>query len=340
MIEYKSKIDEIDIQDWRSFVLNHFNGNIFQTPEYYKVLEQSQEFEPIFIGAFQNKSLTGILLGVIQSENIKYIKPLTSRCIVWGGPLAYDNEIAKHLLHTLNSTISKRVLYAQFRNIKSVKYLDKSFLAAGYEYENHLDILIDLRKGSEVLWNEMNKNRRKEIKKGLKKGVYVDIINLNEDPSSNLEELYRILKLLYKKIGLPFPSINFFENAIKIFEPIGFMKTFVAKFSGKIIGFRMVLIYKDLIYDWYAASDPKYLEYRPNDILPWEIIKWGSENGYETFDFGGAGKPNEQYGVREYKERFGGTMVSFGRYYKKLQPTKLKISSLAFHVWSSYKKLF
>jgi len=56
------------------------------------------------------------------------------------------------------------------------------------------------------------------------------------------------------------------------------------------------------------------LEYRPNDVLPWHIFLWGKQNGFKVFDFGGAGKPNIPYGVRDYKLKFGGKLVNFGRF--------------------------
>ena len=37
------------------------------------------------------------------------------------------------------------------------------------------------------------------------------------------------------------------------------------------------------------------------------------EKGYRVYDFGGAGKPNEEYGVREFKAKFGGNLVCYGR---------------------------
>ena len=66
--------------------------------------------------------------------------------------------------------------------------------------------------------------------------------------------------------------------------------------------------------DWYAGADDNYLEFRPNDVLVWEVLKWGKISNYSLFDFGGAGKPNVPYGVRDYKLKFGGELVNFGRF--------------------------
>ena len=52
-------------------------------------------------------------------------------------------------------------------------------------------------------------------------------------------------------------------------------------------------------------------------------MEWGLNNGYSVLDFGGAGKPNEKYGVRDYKMKFGGELVNFGRYTKINNKSKM-----------------
>jgi len=51
----------------------------------------------------------------------------------------------------------------------------------------------------------------------------------------------------------------------------------------------------------------------PNEFIIWEVIKWGAENGYRVLDFGGAGKPDEDSGVRDFKLKFGGDLIEYGR---------------------------
>ena len=40
---------------------------------------------------------------------------------------------------------------------------------------------------------------------------------------------------------------------------------------------------------------------------------WGAENGYRLCNFGGAGKRDEEYGVRDFKAKFGGELICFAR---------------------------
>jgi lipid II:glycine glycyltransferase (peptidoglycan interpeptide bridge formation enzyme) len=69
----------------------------------------------------------------------------------------------------------------------------------------------------------------------------------------------------------------------------------------------------------------RYQSKRPNDILYWEAIKWGCKNDYKIFDFGGAGSPGKKYGVREFKEKFGGNLVNHGRFIKAYKPAIMRV---------------
>jgi lipid II:glycine glycyltransferase (peptidoglycan interpeptide bridge formation enzyme) len=75
----------------------------------------------------------------------------------------------------------------------------------------------------------------------------------------------------------------------------------------------------------------------PNDLVIWEILKWGKENGYRIFDFGGAGRPDREYGVREYKKKFGGATLNLGRYQKVHNRFLMNISVVGFKIWQFFK---
>ena len=46
----------------------------------------------------------------------------------------------------------------------------------------------------------------------------------------------------------------------------------------------------------------------------------GHQNIFQIFDFDGAGKPDIPYCVRDYKKKFGGKLVNYGRYTLVLNP--------------------
>jgi len=304
--------ESINIDKWAEFVKHHDKRNVFQTPEMYFVYKKSGIYEPLVFTAMKGDTICGVVVAYILKEHKGLLGKFSSRAVIWGGPLVSSPEVMHILLSKLNFHLKNKIVYTQFRNIFSVENFRDSFESSGYFFEDHQDILIDLTRGVDFIWENIHKNRKKEIKNGLKKGLNVTQVFLAEQDI--LHDLYDLLQKLYKRIKLPVPPLTFFISAVNNLEKTGYLKTFVAKVEEKIVGFRMILTYGGLIYDWYAASDQNYLNYRPNDVLPWEILKWGCENKYERFDFGGAGKPNEAYGVRDYKLKFGGSLVNYGRY--------------------------
>ena len=115
------------------------------------------------------------------------------------------------------------------------------------------------------------------------------------------------------------------------------LKTFVAVYNDKIIGCRLVLCFGDVVYDWYSGASNEHLDKYPNDFLPWKVMEWASQNGFKCFDFGGAGKPNVHYGVREHKLKFGGELVEFGRFEKIHNRSLMKVGKIGLKLYKCIK---
>ena len=130
--------------------------------------------------------------------------------------------------------------------------------------------------------------------------------------------------------------MTLFEAAFDTLYPLGMVKFLLAKYNGKYIGTRVILLFNETVYDWYAGASQKSLDLYPNDLLVWHVLRWGAENGYKQFDFGGAGKPEVEYGPREFKRRFGGSLVNYGRHVRVSSPFKMHITRTGFYF---YRKL-
>ena len=135
--------------------------------------------------------------------------------------------------------------------------------------------------------------------------------------STDLESLkssYNILKEVYKRAKIPLADIDLFNNALNVLGEKKMIRFLGAYYNEKIIGVMILFAYKGVIYDWYAGSYSEYYKKYPNDLLPWKVFLQFKGDGFTMFDFGGAGKPNVPYGVRDYKKKFGGEFVNLGRY--------------------------
>lgn len=324
-----SNIDSIDIDQWISFVENHPKGNIFQTPNMFDVYQKSKKHNPLIIVVFNiDNAIVGLQVSVVEKTYSNFLGYFTTRSIIKGGPLILNNnkDILDLILKEYINKIKGKAIYTQYRNMWDWGNLKQAFVNNKIIYEDHLDILFDLRKGEEILLKEMKRVRRKGINQSYKKGVKVEVIDLkNKDL---LEETYLILESVYQRIKLPIPSIDFFRNIKRYLgEKVLSLGLYV---ENELIAVRIVFCYKNMIYDWFAGAKHEFLDFRPNDILPWEVMKWGIKNKYEVFDFGGAGKPNVHYGVRDFKLKFGGSLVNYGRFEIIHKPFLMSIAKKGF----------
>ena len=70
-----------------------------------------------------------------------------------------------------------------------------------------------------------------------------------------------------------------------------------------------------MVYEWYVAGlDRDFKKAYPSVMATWAGIKYANDHGYTSFDFMGAGIPSQSYGVREFKSKFGGQLLNFGRF--------------------------
>jgi lipid II:glycine glycyltransferase (peptidoglycan interpeptide bridge formation enzyme) len=332
-----SDYSKIDQKEWKDFVLGHPNGNIFQLPEFYKCYLESSRYDPLIIVILNaNRKIIGLQLSVTETIMDGFLQFLTRRSIVHWGPLIQNNdkEILSFLLDEYNKKVKNKAIYSQYRNGWNFSELNDIFESKDFVYQKHLDLLFDLSKGETKLFNEMKRVRRKGINQALKKGVICKELDLNDDRVLRLT--YHTIHEVYQRIKLPMPEYSFFKI---VQRNLGDMLIGLGLYVGdELIGVRLALVFNNLVYDWYAGAKNDRLQYRPNDVLPWELMKWGMNNGYDNFDFGGAGKPGVPYGVRDFKMKFGGELVEFGRYEKVHKPLLMAVGKLGFKMKQLLKK--
>lgn len=337
-MDYKISTDYklVEIKKWEEFVKNHPEGNVFQTPEMYNVYKSEKNYEPILVVCSNAEDeIVGLVVSVIQREYKGLLGKLSSRSIIWGAPLVKDDniEIFKLLLKEYDKIVKRKAVYTQIRNLWKTDKFKEEFENYGYIYEDHLNILVDLTKSVDELWKEVYSRRRSQINKSERLGVSIKIF----DEPSIIDKSYEILLDVYKRAKLPLAGKEFFIAANKFLGEKEYLKFFGAFFEGKLVGVMYLLCYNQRTYEWYIGSYFDFMRMHPNDLIIWEIFIWGKKNEYSIFDFGGAGSPDKEYGVREYKKKFGGETVNFGRYQKIHKRFLMSISVIGFRFWQFIK---
>jgi serine/alanine adding enzyme len=306
--------NDVDEGTWRNFVERQRHGNVFHTPEMSGVFARAQGHRMSLWAACDPSGSTLALFAPVEVTLVDGpLRPWTSRAIAYGGMLSADDDAGREAAASLLSAYvrqnRRQVLFTELRHLHDASDLGPALRAAGFSHEEHMNYLIRLDRPEGDLWGALSRTAKQRVRSAEKKGVTVE----QATAATQADEAYRLLEDVYRRVRVPLASRSLFEAAMSVLHPRGMLRIFTARLGDRIIGARFLLLHKSRIIDWYAGSDRAFASYSPNELLVWSAQRWGQEHGFEVFDFGGAGRPGERYGPREFKAKFGGELVSFGR---------------------------
>ena len=303
----------IDVSLWKALAKESQVATWFQTQEAFAFFDDLSFLEAFAYAVESDGKLKGIVVGYIQKDGGKMKQFFSRRAIIIGGPLLSD-EIAEEelafLLSALKNGLKKKVIFIETRNFNDYDRWRRVFEQSGFGYDPHYDVQVDTT-SMELVNGKLDRNRKRNIKKALDNGVVID-----ENPSADdLRRLYSMLEELYTtKVKTPLFPFEFFEKLSK--NPSS--RFFLAKNAeGQLLG-GMVCVVLDnrAIYAWLACGDDfNYKALSPSVMVNYASISYAAREGIPRFDFMGAGKPDDGgYGVRDFKLKFGGDLVEYGRF--------------------------
>ena len=306
-----SSITEIDQLQWANLLAQSPTSSFFQTPECYHFYASLSYMKPFVFGVSENDQLVGIICGYVIADG-NFIKRFFSRRAIVPGGLLLDSKISgetlRKLLKAATIELTRRSIYIEIRNYNDYSFFRTSFEESGFSYQPHLNFHVATQSEENVL-KELSSSKRRQIKLSLKAGATVEEAHTNDE----VQDFYVLLKELYKKkVKAPLFSFDFFEKLILLENA----KILVIKFNEEIIGgIVIVLLSKTSVSEWFVCgNDGIEKNLYPSVLATYAGIDFAVKNGFEKFDFMGAGKPDEDYGVREFKSKFGGELVEHGRF--------------------------
>ena len=258
--------------------------------------------------------LVGLVVGYVTKEHSKIKQYFTRRAIIIGGPLLAEdisNEALSMLLISLKNLPSlqggdggRPPIYLETRNFHDYSKWKNVFEECGFSYQPHLNIQVTCDAA-----HTMSEQRRRQVKKAISNGATI----CEAQSEQEIRDWYKILHRLYlEKVRTPLFTEKFFFE----FYRKGFGKYLLVKYEDKVIGGMMCPVLEGkAIYEWYVCGlDEEYRELYPSVMATYAAIEYAKENHIPLFDFMGAGKPDEPYGVRDFKMEFGGEVVEHGRF--------------------------
>lgn len=348
---------DIDRTEWKRLVDTSATGTWFQTPEAYDFFaSQPDLFRPFAYGLENEGKLRGICVGYITVEKSTIKQFLTRRAIIVGGPCFADDsteEDVATLMSSVRKELKKEAIYIECRNFNNFSRWKNAFEKAGFSYQPHLNFHVDTS-SVEVVEANLGKSRKRDIKTSIRDGAVI----IEHPTIEQVREYYAILENLYRtKVKTPLFPLSFFEALYA--HPDGrFLLVGLPKEDGstEIIGGTVCVVLdknksaiinhkseitmtpSGVMYEWFVCGrDGEWKSIFPSSYATYAGIKYAAEHGCARFDMMGAGTPDEAYGVRDFKARFGGKEVEHGRFLCITKPLLYKIGVLGVKILKKIK---
>lgn len=192
------------------------------------------------------------------------------------------------------------------------------------QFDNHLcqteimDVLyirdivfIDTRPDSDI-WKDITGKCRNMIRKAIKNGITTSELDVNEHLDDFIRLYYMALDRNHASKSHYYDKA-YFINYFKTFKDNA--KLFGAFYEGKLVVANMIITFNKIIHYHLSGADKEYMHLAPNNLLLYEMAKWGQANGFEIFNLGGGNGVTRN--SRDYLQTFKNSFThnNFKHYY-------------------------
>jgi len=288
-----SFIDPTENNNWDEFIHCFTAYSFFHTSTWANVLMRTYNYKPHYLIADVGENPKAILpLMEVNSwltGNRIVSLPFSDDC----EPLISNDVSFKEIFNiAIDFCKEKKMKYLEIRG--GEKFFD-NVLESTISY-NHI---LDLTSGEEQIFKNLSSNTQRNIKKAARNNVFVDLSN----SYSSLEEFYTMNCITRKRHGLPPQPKKFFKNLYDIVLNKNKGIVIVSRYNGKSIAGAIYLFVDGKVLYKYGASLFEYQNFRANNLVMWEAIKYFTGRGFSEFNFGRT--EYENVGLRQFKKGWG-----------------------------------
>ncbi|MFL3008490.1 MAG: GNAT family N-acetyltransferase [Candidatus Neomarinimicrobiota bacterium] len=298
---------------WDKFVSDSNNGTIFHLRKFLNY-HSNDKFIDHSILIIKNKKLFSVFPAaerVITNQKLLVSHPGSSvgsfvipENLSIANSIELVNQIKKYAKESgfngIQITLPPNLYQKRLSN-----YMDFAFFRGGFIYKKReITSILFLEKNIETTLKKFRPSHRRAVKTAQSKGVIVR-------ESEKYDEYYKILqKNLSKRHGVnPTHTLRELKKLKRIFKDK--IKLFSAFIDGKMIaGIVNFIINEQVLLAFYISHDELYNQYRPLNILFYEVFSWAIKSKYKVYDFG-IFTVNEEpnMGLGRFKENFGASGI-------------------------------
>ena len=324
---------------WDAYVAAHPRGSVFHTSAMHSVFDAAPLHQSLAAAWMDDSGKIVAMIPAVRVETYGgFASYIASRSIWYAEPLCdptYEGEQGlASLIDWHEQKVKSNTLFSEIRPLHASAQEKQVLENNRFEYYKYLNYVVDVSQPEERLWRKVSKSTRHCIRRSERIGVQVSIV----DAPDAVNRTYAMIAESYKRASVPLASPELFELAYSML-PAGMLCTRIATLDGKDVAAGFGLLYGDRFFAWYggALRIPKI---SPFACLTWDEIRWCSQNGLRYYDFGGAGKPDQPYGPREFKSKFGGECVQYGRFQRIHAPMRYTLASKIYQSLQQIKSIY
>ena len=323
-------VRSLDEERWSSFVDEQPKSSIFHTPQMHRVFGETRNHRPgVWAAVGEDEAVHALLTPVAIATVGGPLRALTTRVVAFAGPLVSRGTSERAILETLLRAYQRQspraALFTEFRNPIDPGDLGPTLASCGFRHEAHLNFLVDLTLPEDELWERVAPSARRNVRKALRMEVTVEEAR---DPGG-IAAGYGVLREVYRRIRVPLPDRSLFDAGFRILAPLGRFTMLLARVQERTIGVLTLLRYHGVVTYWYTGTLREDAAYRAGDLLVWHAILSGRA-GDRVLDFGGAGRPDHPYGVRDFKAKYGGALLEPGRDVWVPSPLRMRVTTAGY----------
>jgi FemAB-related protein (PEP-CTERM system-associated) len=259
-----------DKANWDAFVHSSDQVMVYHLAGWKDVMEETFGMETCFLFAREGDQILGVL-PLLRVRSLVSGRFLTS---MPGGLCAQDGQAAAALLGRAKELVREHGAKYLILRDSLRKWEDPEL----HTNEDHVTLVVKLSPDTERVWRGIKKRARQLTNQAVRGGV--EVMN----GTDSFEELYPTYLRTMRDKGTPTLGLGFFRNIMSEFPD--YFKFFVVRHDERILGGGFITPFKDTIYCTWGGMLREFYHLRPNHLLYWETLKYGSENGFQWLDFG------------------------------------------------------
>ena len=275
---------------WNRFVLAHPDATPHHLFEWSMIVESVYHLHALNLGAFRDDKLVAVLPVTIIRRLLGKERAISQAFCNHAGWLVLEGEEKPE--------VGEQFLF-YLRSIGIHKLELRTVSEEMHTQSTEFTLVRSLPSSGDVLWKELDAKVRNQVRKATKSGLAV------RWGADQVDDFYAVYTRKMGGLGSPVHPKSLFREILDRLP--SFCNILTVRLGEEAVAAMFVVGFKKELSGPWAASLRQFDVLCANMLLYWEAIRYGSENGYDSFDMGRSRIHSSTY---RFKKQWGSKPVA------------------------------